>query len=167
MSNVWIDYYFVTLWPAFTHSFLWLSGMSSYPDVGIQYLISGNKASTLYYQYYWKIYLIGFQLFNSYNGPVTRAYFSTYNSTYGYFFKQVKIVIYKFCTRSKYAGIRFETFSYGDGARVLSAQNFPTYESIWLTRFTHGGHTCGVSCMTVDIRLHTLQIMQCVCKTYV
>ena len=30
-----------------------------------------------------------------------------------------------------YAGIRFETFSYGEAARgVLSAQNFPTYESV-------------------------------------
>ena len=29
-------------------------------------------------------------------GPVTRAYFSTYNSTYEQFFKHVKVVIYKF-----------------------------------------------------------------------
>ena len=103
-----------------------------------------------------------------YNGPVTRAYFSTYNSTYGHFFKHVKIVIYKFCISSKYAGIRFNTFSYGEVARgVLSAQNFPTYESVWLIRFTHGGHTSEVSFMTVDIRPHTFQIMQCVSKTYV
>ena len=64
-------------------------------------------------------------------GPVTRAYFSTYNSTYEQFFKHVKVVIYKFCIRSKYASIRFDNVSYGEAARgVLSAQNFPTYESV-------------------------------------
>ena len=64
-------------------------------------------------------------------GPVTRAYFSTYNSKYEQFFKHVKVVIYKFCIRSEYARIRFENVSYGEAARgVLSAQNFPTYESV-------------------------------------
>ena len=64
-------------------------------------------------------------------GPVTRAYFSTYNSTYEQIFKHVKVVIYKFCIRSKYARIRFDNVSYGEAARgVLSAQNFPTYESV-------------------------------------
>ena len=64
-------------------------------------------------------------------GPVTRAYFSTYNSTYEQFFKHVKVVIYKFCIRSKYARIRFDNVSYGEAARgVVSAQNFPTYESV-------------------------------------
>ena len=65
------------------------------------------------------------------DGPVTRAYFSTYNSTYEQFFKHVKVVIYKFCIRSEYARIRFNNVSYGEAARgVLSAQNFPTYESV-------------------------------------
>ena len=42
-----------------------------------------------------------------------------------------KVVIYKFCKRSKYAHIRFDNVSYGEAARgVLSAQNFPTYESV-------------------------------------
>ena len=33
------------------------------------------------------------------------------------FFKHVKIVIYKFCIRSKYAPIRFDTYLYGEAAR--------------------------------------------------
>ena len=45
---------------------------------------------------------------NMHYGPVTRAYFSTYDSTYEQFFKHVKVVIYKFCIRSKYARIRFD-----------------------------------------------------------
>ena len=57
--------------------------------------------------------------------------FSTYNSTYEQFFKHAKVVIYKFCIRSKYARIRFDNVSYGEAASgVLSAQNFPTYESV-------------------------------------
>ena len=55
---------------------------------------------------------------------------------YGHFFKHVKIVIYKFCIHSKYACIRFDTFSYGEAARgVLSAQNFPVLH----TCITYGG----------------------------
>ena len=69
-------------------------------------------------------------------GPVTRAHFSTYISTYVHFFKHVEIVIYKFCIRFKYAHIRFDMFSYGEAARgVLGTQNFPTYEI--LKRKTH------------------------------
>ena len=60
---------------------------------------------------------------SQYYGHVTGALLSMYNATYEQFFKHVKIVIYKFCIRSKYARIRFDTFSYGEAARrVLSAQ---------------------------------------------
>ena len=80
------------------------------------------------------------------------------------------IAIYKFCICSNYARIRFGTFSYSEAARgVLSAQNFPTYESVGLARFAYGVHTCEVF-MAVNIRPHTLrkvQIMHCASKTYV
>ena len=39
--------------------------------------------------------------------------------------------LYKSFLRSKYTRIRFDNVSYGEAARgVLSAQNFPTYESV-------------------------------------
>ena len=63
------------------------------------------------------------------NWSVTRAYFSTH----GHFCKHVKIVIYKFCRHFIYSRIRFDMISYGEASlrRVLSALNFPTYESVY------------------------------------
>ena len=66
------------------------------------------------------------------NWLVTRVYFSMYDLAYEQsFFKHAKIVVYKFCIRSKYARIRFDPFSYGEAARELvNAKKFPTNESV-------------------------------------
>ena len=58
--------------------------------------------------------------------PVTRGYFSTYNPMYDQTRQDCYIQVVRV-----YARMRFDTFSYGEAAKgVLSAQNFPTYESV-------------------------------------